>query len=395
MSSTQIPDGTPARTPSNYPPPPAPYAQQPSPERQPGGFRKGFGTGIGLGLGLAATVAVFSVLAGIFSVISLGVLVSSAGPGVSATPEVIWGTPGATSKLRAIDVSGAIMTSASEGALLSAGTYGYEIADMIDALETEDAAGLVLLVNTPGGTITGSKAISDAIERYQERTGQKVMVHVQGMSASGGVYSTAPADLIYADHGSIVGSVGVIYGPFTQYDGVVATSGSILESGVTTTGGITQEYFTKGTGKDWGNPFRPLTEEERAMLDDLLQPEYDRFVAHVSTHRDVTADELVNELGAGVFENARAEEVGFIDGTLGREEFFREAATQAGLDPDDTVVEALAEPGPLDSLLGVERKWGSAPALAPAAGEVPFLNSSICGASTPLVIAGDVAAVCG
>ena len=51
------------------------------------------------------------------------------------------------------------------------------------------------------------------------------MVHVQGMSASGGVYSTAPADVIYADHGSIIGSIGVIYGPFEHYDGVVATSG--------------------------------------------------------------------------------------------------------------------------------------------------------------------------
>ncbi|MCC2593248.1 S49 family peptidase [Tessaracoccus sp. OS52] len=397
MNPSNPPTDSAAQAAPGYPPPAPLYQQAPLPPRQPGGFRRGFGIGTGIGLGLTAMVVALSVIGGIFSVISLGVLVGGvSGSGSQLeTTQTIWGDPGASGKLRAIDVSGAIMTAPDEGALLTGGTYGYEVADLIDGLEKEDAAALVLLVNTPGGSITGSKAISDAIVRYQERTAQKVLVHVQGMSASGGVYSTAPADLIYADHGSIVGSIGVIYGPFVHYDGVVATSGSILESGVTTTGGITQEYFTKGTGKDWGQPFRELTAAERQMIDDLMQPEYERFVEHVATHRGIDADRIVNELGAAVFEPGKAEAVGLIDGTLGRDEFYREAATQAGLDPDDTVVEALAAPGPFESLLGIERVHGAAPALEPAAGELPFLNRGICGGTAPLVFAGDVSLVCG
>lgn len=398
MSSSNPPTDTPVspQQTSDFPPPMPQYGQPSGPDVRPSGFKRGFGNGFGFGLGLTVMLVALSLVGGILSIISLGVLVgSSSGDAQTSATETIWGEAGAATELRAIDISGAIMTSGADGGLLAAGTYGYEVADMLDDLEADDAAGVVLLVNTPGGSITGSKAISDAILRYQERTEQQVMVHVQGMSASGGVYSTAPADVIYADHGSIIGSIGVIYGPFEHYDGVVATSGSILESGVTTTGGITSEYITRGTGKDAGQPFRELTDGERQMFNDLIQPEYERFVDHMATHRGMDATRIVDEYGAGIFETGKAEELGYIDGTMGREEFFREAATRAGVDPDDTAVVRLAAPGAFESLFGIERVWGQAPALEPTAGELPFINASICGGRTPLVFTGDLAAVCG
>lgn len=401
MSSSNNPTDSPADIPVQAPgtagfPPPAHRYPQPAPQpEQPGGFKRGFGKGIGLGLGLTVMVTALALVGGIMSVVGLGVLVgSTSGEAQATTTETIWGEPGAGNELRAIDISGAIMTSAADGALLAAGTYGYEVADMLDELDADDAAGVVLLVNTPGGSITGSRAISDAIVRYQERTGQQVMVHVQGMSASGGVYSTAPADVIYADHGSIIGSIGVIYGPFEHYDGVVATSGSLLEAGVTTTGGITQEYITRGTGKDAGQPFRELTDGERQMFADLIQPEYERFVDHMATHRGMDATRIVEEYGAGIFESGKAEELGYVDGTMGRDEFYREAAERAGLDPDDTAVVRLAAPSAFESLFGVERVLGQSPALQPAAGQA-FVNAGICGGRAPLVFTGDLAAVCG
>ena len=134
--------------------------------------------------------------------------------------ERVWGTEGASGNLRAIRISGTIMTDAADGALLSSGTYGYEVADQLDSLKTDQVDGVVLLVNTPGGTITGSKAIADAITRYRERTGKPVLVHVEGSSTSGGVYSTATANEIIADHGSMIGSIGVILGPLPRYKDV-------------------------------------------------------------------------------------------------------------------------------------------------------------------------------
>ena len=159
-----------------------------------------------------------------------------------------------------------ILADSGDGSTLTGGTYGYEIASQLDALKSEDAAGLLLLVNTPGGSINGSKAMADAIERYQQRTGKKVVVHVQGMSASGGMYAMAGADEIIADYGSLIGSIGVIFGPFEQYKDVKATTGTLFTEGYVTTGGIEYGYLTEGKDKDFGNPFREMRAEERAVL---------------------------------------------------------------------------------------------------------------------------------
>ncbi len=389
---------------SNHVPPPTPgFPPAPAtgsditvaPKREPGTFKRGFGMGAGLGLGLAVTFIALSIVGGLFAVIFVAAGVSSvtsAGASTALTP--LWGDSGAEGKLRAISITGPIMTDASEGGLLVAGTFGYEIAQQLDDLETDDADGVVLLVNTPGGSITGSKAISDATERYQERTGHKVFVHVEGFSASGGVYSTAPADAIYADHGSLVGSIGVIFGPFERYNDVVATSGSIIESGVTTTGGITQEYLSKGTGKDFGNPYRDMTDEEREMFDAMLETEYTNFVSHVAENRDLEAATIREELGAFLFSNEDAENNGLIDGTLNREEFFTTAAKEAGLDPSDTVVQETSPPTGLEALLGATRSVGSALPVAEL-GDGHQASTAFCGGAKPLVFSGDLAAVCG
>lgn len=379
----------------NYPPPGQQRILTAEPPREPGGFKRGFGMGAGLGLGLAVILVALSVIVGIFAVASIAAAGSAIGAaGASTNLSTLWGKDGSDGTLLAIPINGAILTDASEGGLLSAGTFGYEIAQQLDALETDDAEGVILLVNTPGGSITGSKAISDAIIRYQERTGHKVLVHVEGFSASGGVYSTAPADGIYADHGSLVGSIGVIFGPFQRFNDVVATSGTILESGVTTTGGITSEYLTKGTGKDFGNPFRDMTEREREMFDSMLEAEYTNFVDHVEKYRGIDSTTIREEMGAFIFSNAEAEEIGLIDGTMNREEFFTMAATEAGLDPENTLVQVASPPSGLQALLGAKRPMGSALSIAEL-GEGHQVSASFCGGNSPLVYAGELSLVCG
>ncbi len=389
---------------SNDVPPPSPTHSPPhitgsdiaaASKKEPGTFKRGFGMGAGLGLGLAVTFLALSIVGGLLAIIPVAAslsTVTSAGASTALTP--LWGDGGAEGRLRAISITGPIMTDVSEGGLLVAGAFGYEIAQQLDDLGEDDADGVVLLVNTPGGSITGSKAIADAIERYQERTGQQVLVHVEGFSASGGVYSTAPADAIYADHGSLVGSIGVIFGPFERYNDVVATSGSIIESGVTTTGGITQEYLSRGTGKDFGNPYRDMTSEEREMFEAMLETEYTNFVSHVAEHRSMDATTIREELGAFLFSNEDAQDNGLIDGTLNREEFFTEAATRAGLDPEDTVVEIASDPTGLEALLGASRSVGSALPVAEL-GDGHQVSTVFCGATTPLVFSGELAAVCG
>ena len=379
-----------------YAPPSGPSIRPAAPpQAEKGGFKRGFGTGVGVGLGLMAGFVVLSIVGGLFALISLGMLLSSiTKDGASTSLERVWGTEGASGHLRAIRISGTIMTDAADGALLSSGTYGYEVADQLDSLKTDQADGVVLLVNTPGGTITGSKASADAITRYRERTGKPVLVHVEGSSTSGGVYSTATANEIIADHGSMIGSIGVILGPLPRYKDVVATGSTLLQQGITTTGGISQEYITAGSGKDLNNPYRDLTEQERQRLQAMVDDDYEIFVAEVAAGRKLDPQRIRNEFGAGIFSARQAVNIGLADAVMGRDEFFRHAATAAGLDPDKTVVERVAEPTGLSSLLGAKRAWGTSLPLS-ALGDKAVASASLCSVTAPIAYAGDLSGVCG
>ncbi|MDO5498306.1 MAG: S49 family peptidase, partial [Propionibacteriaceae bacterium] len=351
--------------------------------------------------GLGVVLLVMSTVLSLLSF--LGLMVAGAavrGAGTSGTvvnTTTVWGPSGASNTLRAVDVTGPILTDESGGGLLVTGTYGYEVAKMIDELDAEDAGALILRMNTPGGTVTGSKAIADAVARYQQRTGKKVFAHVQGMSASGGMYAMAGADEIQADYGSQVGSIGVIMGPLARFRDVVAVDGGVLQGGVTTTGGIEEFYLTQGRGKDAGNPYRDLTEEERTVLMDGLENEYTLFVDHVATLRDIPAQTIRDDLGAHLFDGQTAEEKGLIDGRLGVDEAYRHYATEAGFDPADTKVVAPTTPGMLGSLLGAERRVpGQALPVATQAGVRPVTAPAFCGpALTVLAFQGDLSRACG
>lgn len=378
--------------------PPAPPPVVPPRER--GGFARGFGLGSGIGLGLGAAAVVLGVVSTVLSMITLvGIAAagaSFANPSQRASNELlttVWGEDSAKQTLRAIPVRGSIMASSSDGVGLTAATYGYEVADLLDSLKAEDAGGVVLLMNTPGGSINGSRAMADAIVRYRERTGHKVFAYVQGMSASGGMYTMAGADEIVADHGSLVGSVGVIIGPFEYYNGVVATEGGILGGGVTTTGGISSEYITAGRGKDSGNPYRPLTDEERADFQAWVDQEYATFVDQVATKRGIAPTVMTEQVGAALLGTDRALEVGYIDAVMGRPEAFRHFAQEAGLDPNDTRLVQSTGLGFWGSLLGVEaRPLGMAPAAQPAEGQAARVTSTLCTSRTPLAWAPETAA---
>jgi protease IV len=374
-------------------PPGPPLAWQPPPQ-QPGYFRRGFAVGLGATLGAGLALGLVGITMTVLMVMALVGLASGGGATGPAEPptETVWGAADAPARLLAIPVNGVILGGESDGVTFGGSTYGYEIAETIDALEVDDADGLILELNTPGGTIYGSRAIADAVERYQERTGNQVMAHVQGMSASGGVYAMAGADQIVADHGSLIGSIGVIMGPFQRFRDVTGIPGSLLEPGVVTEGGITQEYLTRGRGKDLGNPFRDMTQEERAVLGRTLDAEYDAFVGWVAESRGIPRQVIVGELGAFVFDGPTAVDRGLVDRVLGREEAYRFAAEMNDVDPDETRVDRLAGTGFVESLLGARLPTGG---IGATTVEAEPGRSVVCdGAPLTLAYHGDLAAAC-
>ena len=305
--------------------------------------------------------------------------------------EFVYGEEGSSNKLLSIRINGPILGEDPGGgglfSLSGTVTYGYSVKEALRKAAADNSIkGVVLELSTPGGTIYGSQAIADGVKAYQAKTGKPVLAFVAGLSASGGMWSMAPADRILADHGSLVGSIGVIMGPFAFYDGVIATEGGLFGGGVTTKNGITQDYITAGRSKDVGNPYRKLTTEERTSLQAGVDTIYAEFVKHVSTNRDISESTIRDTLGAMVFSNAQAQQFGLIDGTASREEAYAEAATLAKIIGTNwQVVREKDSLGGLAGLLADARD--SKP---PAAQTV-----SVCFApNTALAYYGDVAALC-
>lgn len=263
-------------------------------------------------------------------------------------------------------------------------TYGYTIKETFEDLEEADEIkGVLLLMNTPGGTINGSKAITDGIDAYREATGKPVYAYVQSLSASGGMWSMAAADRIIADEGSLIGSIGVTAGSLLYYDDPIAVDQGILFGGVETRGGIKATSLTAGEGKDFGNPYRAPSEKELAVMQANLDDLYQQFRDHIVERRGIT-DAQVVDLGALIYSPRRAQEFGLVDDVADFDAALAQLAEKAGLGEDFAAVRRASSDMP----------WfaGLAQALRPQAAEtVVPTGVSVCNRLEPLVISAHYA----
>ncbi len=241
-------------------------------------------------------------------------------------------------KILKVPVNGIILTEETGVAgpleFLSDGmTYGYSVKETLRrASEDESIKGILLTVNSPGGTIPGSQAISDGIKLYKDKTGNPVYAHIRDTGASGAYWASVATDKIFIDTGSLVGSIGVIMGPFTYYDGVIE-EGSIL-GGVTTEGGIEHTYITGGQYKDTGSPYRQMTPEETAHWQSSIDDEYSTFVDHVSVFRNLDPAFLRTTVKALPYNSTQALELGLVDEIGNEDTALFELAQKAGIGDD-------------------------------------------------------------
>jgi len=264
----------------------------------------------------------------------------------SAKYTYLYGNSDSQNHLLKINVAGPILGLPPQGVpgpfnflAEGAGTYGYAVKKALrNAANDSSIHGVFIHMSTPGGTIYGSMAIYDGIKAYQEKTGNPVLVYIEGMAASGGVMAMVGADAIYADTGSLIGSIGVIGGEFYYYDEPLAINGGILGGGITTGKGIEQTVITAGRGKDFGNPYRRPSAEELTTWQASVDALYKKFVAHVSSDRGISENTIVDDMGAQVFGNGQALAYGLIDGSRTWEEAIGELAKLAKVENDFQLV---------------------------------------------------------
>jgi protease-4 len=164
---------------------------------------------------------------------------------------------------------------------------------------------VVLRINSPGGTVTGSDAIYELVRRFREKTGKPIVASVQEVGASGAYYIALASDEIFAQPTSVVGSIGVIFN-------AVSIEGSLRMLGVRT------EAIKSGQMKDMGSPFHNLTNDERVIMQALVDEYFERFESLVAKHRKLEGKKLDAVTDGRVFSGAQGLERGLIDqlGTL-------------------------------------------------------------------------------
>lgn len=178
---------------------------------------------------------------------------------------------------------------------------------------------LVIRVDSPGGSVGASQEIYRAIERFRAE-GKPVVVSMGNVAASGGYYVSAPADYIFANPGTITGSIGVIiqhvaYKELMEKIGVKATA------------------IKTGKFKDTLNPFRELTPEEKKYLQETINEAYEQFLEAILRYRGKKiSEEKLREVADGrVLTGERAKELGLVDDIGGLEDAVEKAKELAGV----------------------------------------------------------------
>lgn len=193
------------------------------------------------------------------------------------------------------------------------------------AATNENIKALIIQVNSPGGTVGASQELNAAVKRVQA-TGKPVITSIADMSASGGYYATVSSDRIFANPGSLVGSIGVI---------IQGMDFSSVLSKI----GIKSQSITSGKNKDILSPYKEMSTEQRKLLQDLVDNTYHQFLMEVVNGRK-KSEAVIRPLADGsIFSGDQAVKNGLID-ELGN--FYDVVAyTKSTYDLDDAELEYI------------------------------------------------------
>lgn len=251
--------------------------------------------GIVLALSVMANIALFLILLGILTIFTTG-------QKRIFTEEVLREGP-RRNKIVVITINGIIYDEQAQNVYRQ----------LKVARKDKQVKGLIVRVNSPGGTISASDQIYKEILKYRQEEEKPVIAFMQGIAASGGYYTSVACEKIIAEPTTITGSIGVIMGHFVLQE--------LLEDKL----GILPVVLAEGEKKDWPSSFEIPTEEQLQYLRDrLLTPAYERFIEVVTEGRkDSLTSSEVRQLADGSILGAHLaldkkliDQIGYLDDAI-------------------------------------------------------------------------------
>ncbi len=214
-------------------------------------------------------------------------------------------------KIAVIELEGAIASSYDSSFFSSDNSAASALKSLQSAADENDIKGVILKINSPGGTVAMSQNIYNQIMKI--RKNKPVIALLDDVAASGGYYIASAADRIIAQDGTLTGSIGVIMS-YMDYHNLLSDK---LE--------INPVVIKSGKYKDIGSSTRQITEEEKALLQDIVNDSYSQFLDAINMGRIerkdeytakktiLTYDNLKKNADGRVFTGRKAKQKGFID----------------------------------------------------------------------------------
>lgn len=235
-----------------------------------------------------------------------------------------------------VSVVGTIQEQTESGGIFEV-SEGYQHSDTLEYIDRmkEDPAnrGILLRVDSPGGTVYESEELYLKLKEYQRKTKRPVWTYMEHYAASGGYYISAPSNKIYANPNTTTGSIGVIISGFDM-------------TGLYEKLGIRSFSITSGKNKDMSK----MNEEQVAIYQSIVDESYERFVEIVADGRKMN-EENVKKLADGrIYSAKQAKEKGLIDEIGLYEDIREDMRTEVG--ENIIFYEPSTEPSMLASLFG-------------------------------------------
>ena len=184
--------------------------------------------------------------------------------------------------------------------IASSDDFSKELDYLINKKNIKD---IVIRLNTPGGGVAASQEIFSRIIKERQEHDINFVSSISSVAASGGYYIAIATNKIFANPGSITGSIGVIM----EYPIIEELMDKI---------GIEFNTIKSSEYKDSGSPFREMSGNEMLYFQDLIDDLYEQFINEVSSQRNIPIDNVKNIANGKIYSGRQALEIGLID-TLG------------------------------------------------------------------------------
>jgi protease IV len=194
-----------------------------------------------------------------------------------------------------------------------------------DMGKNDKVKAIVLDINSPGGTVAAVQEIYSEIMRVRKNFDKPVVALFRDVSASGGYYVASACDKIVAYPGTLTGSIGVIF----QVGNLQELFNKI---------GVKMMSIKSGKFKDIGSPYRQMTDEEKALLQNMIDDTYSQFFDVVQKGRNIPADELKKIADGRIFTGTQALKLKLVDKLGDSTDALQLAGELGGLGPNPKII---------------------------------------------------------